>query len=306
MKIVVTGGHGLLGSDFVRVGAERGHECVPLGRDELDVTDRLVAERVLGELAPDWVVHCAAYTAVDRAEEEPEAAFRVNRDGAENVARGAAAAGARVVYISSDYVFDGLGSEPYRVTDPVGPVGVYARSKLAGELAVMDGFGAMGARVAGAGGRRAREVTSGGPMIVRTGWLYGESGHHFVRAILARGRAGKPLSVVEDQRGRPTWTRNVAETVLELMERPVEGVWHVADGGDATWLELAREALSLAGVEAPVRGVTTEEWGAAAPRPRYSVLDLSGTERELGRPAMPWNEALRRYLEGEPGLEAVA
>lgn len=300
MRIVVTGGRGLLGSDFVRVGSGRGHDCVALGRDELDVTDRAAAERVLGEVAPDWVVHCAAYTAVDRAEEESEMAFRVNRDGAEYVARGAAAAGARVVYISSDYVFDGSGSEPYRVSDPVGPVGVYARSKLAGELAVVDGFGAA------VGGAGSGGVNSGGPMIVRTGWLYGAGGHDFVRAILARGRAGKPLSVVQDQRGRPTWTRNVAETVLELMERSVAGVWHVADGGDATWLEFAREALALAGVEAPVSGVSTEEWGAAAPRPRYSVLDLSVTECELGRPAMSWNEALRRYLEGDLGLEAVA
>lgn len=286
MKIVVTGGLGLLGTEFVSAAERRGLDALALGRADLDVTDRASADRVLGRHRADWVVHCAAYTAVDRAEEEPEVAFRVNADGAGNVASAAASAGTRTVYISSDYVFDGDARTPRTPDDPVSPKGVYARSKLAGERAVLDGAG-------GAGG--------GGPLIVRTGWLYGAAGHNFVRAILARGRAGKALSVVEDQRGRPTWTRNVAETVLDLMERSVEGVWHVADGGEATWLDFAREALRLSGVDVPIRGVTTAEWGAAAPRPRYSVLDLSATERTLGREAMPWPEALRRYLAEEDG-----
>lgn len=288
MKILVTGARGLLGSEFVRAAGRRGLECVALGRAELDVTDADACATVIAEYAPDWVVHCAAYTAVDRAEEESEIAYRVNGDGSGNVARAAVQAGARTVYISSDYVYPGHDSKPYKPGDPTGPQSVYAQSKLAGERAVLDAYGGGG--------------PGGGPLVVRTGWLYGSGGHNFVEAILARARSGKALSVVQDQRGRPTWARNVAETVLALLGRDVEGVWHVADGGEATWLDFAREAVRLEGLDVSVAGVSTEEWGAAAPRPSYSVLELAETERELGRPAMEWREALGRYLTEDRGV----
>lgn len=290
MKLLVTGAGGLLGSEFVRLGAEGvGVEIVGLSRGECDVTDGGRAAEVIGGLTPDWIVHCAAYTNVDRAEEEPEAAMRVNHGGTVNVAAAAARHGARLLYISTDYVFDGRKREPYLPSDPVAPLSVYAKTKLAGEEVAL---------------------ASGG-VSVRTGWLYGAGGGNFVDAILRRAEAGEGLRVVDDQRGRPTWARNVALGVVELLRdgpsggtvgssggegRALAGVWHLADGGDATWLEFARAAVRLRGLDVEVEGVSSEEWGAAAPRPAYSVLDLTATETVLGRPMMPWVEALEMYL----------
>lgn len=304
MKILVTGAGGLLGSEIVRLGGARRAEAdaddgdapnrpggeplaalevVGLDRGDLDVTDAAAAQRVIAEHGPEWVVHCAAYTAVDRAEEEAEEAMRVNHGGTVNVAAGAAAVGARLVYFSTDYVFDGRKRTPYRPDDAVAPLSVYARTKLAGEGAALAAGGA----------------------VVRAGWLYGAGGRNFVEAILDRAERGEPLRVVDDQRGRPTWAHNVADVVLELIRRGWhadgahgEGqVWHVADRGEATWRELAQETIRLSGIEAPVEGVSSKEWGAAATRPEYSVLDLTETERYLDRPMMAWPEALRRYLE---------
>jgi dTDP-4-dehydrorhamnose reductase len=331
MKIVVTGGRGLLGSEFARLdGGGRAAvslegpvsgisdavlRITALGHTELDVTDADLTRAVVAERAPDWVIHCAAYTAVDRAEKEPEEAMRVNRGGTVNVAAAAAEAGARMLYLSTDYVFDGRATEPYAPGDPVAPLSVYARTKRAGEEATL----------------------AAGGVVVRTGWLYGSGGGDFVDAMLARAERGEPLRVVDDQRGRPTWARNVARTVLELIGSegpttpagggtssmdvrrgggavvgreaegtrgaPLAGIWHVADGGDATWLELAREAVRLRVLDAEIEGVSTEEWGAAAPRPAYSVLDLTETERRLGRAMMRWKDALAQYLEQEPHLD---
>ena len=278
MKILVTGAHGLLGSEFVSAGRSQGLDAVGLGRAEMDVLDGAHVLSCLAAGAPDWVVHCAAYTAVDRAEEEPEVAMRVNRDGARNVARAAAAAGARMVYVSTDYVFDGEQRVPYLPSDPVAPLSVYGRTKLAGEKAV------------------AEELS---PLIARTGWLYGSAGPNFVTSMLRLADRGEPLRIVEDQCGRPTWARNVASVVLDLMRADVAGLWHVADGNDGSWLDLAREAFRIRGIE--TSGVTTDEWGAAARRPAYSVLDLSGTEAAVGRSMTDWRPALREFLNGVEG-----
>ena len=294
---------------------------VGLGRDALDVTDGEACRSVIPGHDPDWVVHCAAYTAVDRAEKEAEEAMEVNHGGTVNVAAGCAAAGAGLVYISSDYVFDGTSRTPYAPDDAPAPRSAYARSKRAGEEAAL----------------------AAGGVVVRTGWLYGPGGRNFVDTILERAEAGEALKVVDDQWGRPTRARNVAEVVLELLtkdpfraglrvgaeddldrstgdrgrteEGPRRGggdeersggsevhgspIWHVADRGEATWLELAQEACRLRGLEVEIGGVSTEERGAAAPRPQYSVLDVSETERVLGRPMMPWREALRLHLRDE-------
>jgi dTDP-4-dehydrorhamnose reductase len=279
MKFTVTGAGGLLGTEFVAEGRRVGHEVIGLGHQELDVTDLAAVRRRMSAESGTWVVHCAAYTAVDRAESEPNLACGVNREGSRNVAIAATEAGARMVYMSTDYVFDGRKTTPYLPTDGVGPASVYGRTKLEGERAVLEA------------------AVGWPPLVVRTGWLYGAGGRNFVQAILERAERGEPLQVVADQRGRPTWARNVARTVLELMDHDTEGAWHVADAGDATWLELAREALALAGSDTKVEGVSSAAWGAAAPRPAYSVLDLSATELALGRSMEPWPEALARFLE---------
>jgi dTDP-4-dehydrorhamnose reductase len=237
-----------------------------LGHAELDVTDRAaVAEAARGA---DVVVHTAALTDVDGCEREPERAQAVNADGAANVA----AAGVRVIHLSTDYVFSGFAPGEYREDDPTGPLGAYGRSKLAGERAVL-----------------ARP----GNLVVRTSWVFGE-GRNFIRSILAAERAGKELRVVADQRGRPTWAGDLARAIAYLAGREDSGIVHVAgDGEPCTWADLAEVVVGH-----PVKRITSEEHGAPAPRPRNSVLSLERA-RSLGVPLADWRDSVMRYLDGE-------
>lgn len=296
MKILLTGASGILGTAFRRLAADDpapepglpeppfAPELVALGREELDVTDAAAVEEAVTAHTPEAVVHCAAYTAVDQAESEPLAARAVNVEGTAHVARAAAAVGAVMVYPSTDFVFDGEGDRPWRPDDPTGPLGVYGRTKLDGEEAV--------------------RAVGEDHLVVRTSWVYGAGGRNFVDAILERARSGAPLRIVADQTGRPTWARNLAVGILELLEREARGVWHVADAGAVTWHAFATRFLEMAGVDASPEGVSTEAFGAAAPRPRYSVLDTTATEELLGRPMPTWEDSVARYLavpkRGEP------
>ena len=277
MRLLITGARGLLGTELVDRASRLGLEVHATDIDEMDVTDRGAVESVVGSLEPEVILHCAAYTAVDRAEAEPDAAMRLNRDGTRNVARAAAKAGSLLVYLSTDYVFDGGKRSPYLPEDPPNPQGAYARSKLAGEE-----------ETAAAGGEW---------LMVRSGWLYGSGGKNFVDTILGMAEERGSVKVVSDQKGRPTWAGSLAPTVLDLLATGARGVYHAADRGEATWLELAEKALALAGIEAVVVPVSTEEWGAPAPRPEYSVLDLEKVESLLGRAMPRWEDSLRHYLE---------
>lgn len=297
MRLLVTGGRGLLGSEFEGMGVAAGHDVVAADREALDVTQLESARRSIQGRGFDWIVHCAAYTAVDRAEEDPEGARVLNVEGTRNVARAAREAGAGMVYVSTDYVFDGSTEKPYRPAQAPRPLSVYGRTKLEGERVVAEVFDRPGSDAA---------VDIPAPLIVRTGWLYGEGGRGFVRSMIDRAERGEALRVVNDQQGRPTFARHVATAVLELMSRASQGmqdgtgvgheVWHVADGGEGSWFDLAEEAFRLSGVQADLRGVTSEEFGAPAPRPRYSVLDLTETERALGRTMPDWRRVLADVL----------
>ena len=278
MKVLVTGAGGLLGSELVSVYRARDARVIACDSAELDVTDASGVSDRIGSEAPDQVLHCAAYTAVDRAESELERAFATNVDGTHNVAQECAATGARLVYFSTDFVFDGSSETAYRTDDEPHPLSVYGRSKLSGEAAA-----------AGAGAKW---------LTVRTSWLYGAAGPNFVSTILAQARSGAPLRVVDDQRGRPTWVRDLAEATAELVDIGATGLVHVTNGGTATWYELARTALEVAEVRADLEPVSSEEWEGAAARPRHSVLDVTETEALLGRSMVPWPEALRSFLTG--------
>jgi dTDP-4-dehydrorhamnose reductase len=300
MTILVFGGHGLLGSDLIPVLETRGHRVVAPSRGEADVTDREAVQKAVeaaarGDAASGseaasgtgatsetlaWVVNLAAYTAVDGAEREPERAFAVNREGAENVATAARRAGSRLLHLSTDYVFDGRRGAPYPPDAHPSPLNVYGRSKLEGEEAV-----------AGAGGRW---------LIVRTSWLYGAGGRDFVDGVLERGRKGEPVEVVTDQRGRPTWTRSLARTLTLLIEAEAQGIFHAADGGEASWWEMAAEAFRLEGLEPGPAPVDSARFRSAARRPGYSVLDTSRTEAVLGESPPHWKEALASYLGHAP------
>ncbi len=278
MKVLVTGASGLLGRELVAAYRARDARVVACDSAALDVTDAAGVSDHIGSEEPDLVLHCAAYTAVDQAESEPERAFATNVHGTQNVARACAATGAHLVYFSTDFVFDGCSDAPYRTDDEPHPLSVYGRSKLAGE---------------GAAARAGAQWTT-----VRSSWLFGAAGANFVSTILERARSGTPLRVVDDQRGSPTWARDLAETTAELVDIGARGLVHVTNGGRATWYELARAALEVAEVEADLRPVSSEQWNAAAARPRDSVLDVTETEALLGRSMLPWPEALRGVLIG--------
>ncbi|HCW77648.1 MAG TPA: dTDP-4-dehydrorhamnose reductase [Gemmatimonadetes bacterium] len=279
MDLLVTGGTGLLGSAVVRAAEERNWKVTAPSHSEMDVVDLESCVRVIKSKAPDCVIHCAAFTEVDKAEMEPERAMRVNRDGSANVARAAVLAGSDIVHISTDYVFDGRAKSPYGTDEPVSPLGVYATSKVAAETAVI-------------------EETSGlvSLLIVRTGWLYGGGRRDFVDKVLESGEAGEDLQIVDDQRGCPTWTCNAAESVLDLIDLEMSGIMNVRDAGQTTWCEFARAVLGMAGISSTVEGVSSRSFGAPARRPSYSVLDLADTELALQRKMMPWRKALRLYM----------
>ncbi len=279
MKVLVTGAAGLLGRAVVREASRRRHTVVAATRDVLDVTDGEACTWTMIAHRPDVVVHCAAYTAVDRAESEPDEATAVNRDGTRNVVDAADAVGARVVYPSTDYVFDGAARTPYRPHAPTAPLSVYGASKLAGEEEV----------------RRSADAEH--HLIVRTSWLYGDGGPNFVDTVRGLAARGRELRVVADQRGRPTWSATLAETVLDLLDRGASGTLHACDAGTASWFELAEAVTRLAGTPATLVPVSAEDYGAPAPRPSYSVLDLADTEAVLGRPLPDWTRSLERYLD---------
>lgn len=275
MDVLVTGAGGMLARALRAALAARGHGVVALERARLDVTDRSAVARALDSAGPDAVVQCAAYTRVDDAEREEARAFAVNAEGAANVAAACGRAGIRFVYPSTDYVFDGEATAPYPPEAPIAPINAYGRSKAAGEAA-------------------AREAPD--HLIVRTSWLYGAGGRHFVAAILERARTGGPLRVVDDQRGSPTWTRDLADALVRLLEKRVPaGVYHVTNAGETTWYGFAREILRRSGLERSVEPVRTEDVPRPARRPRYSVLDCSASEEWIG-PLRDWRDALAAAL----------
>jgi dTDP-4-dehydrorhamnose reductase len=273
MRILVTGAAGMLGRDVVAAAAARGHEVAGCSRAELDITDEAaVAEAVAGT---DAVVNCAAWTDVDGAESSESGALLVNGTGAGIVARAATAIGARVVHVSTDYVFDGQARHPYLESDPVAPVSAYGRTKLAGEREVL--------------------AADAGHAVVRSSWLFGAGGGNFAATMLDLADDGRPeVSVVVDQVGCPTYTGHLAPALLRLAERRDGGVHHVAGGGRCSWHELAVEVFKQAGVEIRVLVATSAEMARPARRPAWSVL---GSERPDPVRLPDWREGVAAYLE---------
>lgn len=276
MKVVVTGAGGMLAHALVPLLRARGHETVALDRAALDVADRAAVHARIAAERPDAVVQCAAYTAVDRAEEDEAEATRINAVAAGHVADACDRVGAAFVYPSTDYVFAGTATAPYRTGDAVDPVNAYGRSKLAGERAAL--------------------AVEGG-LVVRTSWLYGEGGSHFVDTILRLAREGKPLRVVDDQWGRPTWTGALAEALAALMETGARGIFHATGGGEpVSWCAFAREVVALGSPGARVVPVGSAEFPRPARRPAWSVLDCSATEERTRAKLPHWRDSLRRYM----------
>jgi dTDP-4-dehydrorhamnose reductase len=263
----------MLGADLIDVLVERGHDVTPHTRATLDVTDPVACLRVVD--GADAVVNAAAWTDVDGAEADEKSAFAVNAVGAANVAQACATHGARLVHVSTDYVFPGTGSTPYRVDDPINPVNAYGRGKAAGEWAV--------------------RALCPEALVVRTAWLYGHHGRSFVATMLRLAREGRPVDVVTDQRGQPTWTRDLAAYLNDLVvDDAVAGVRHGTSSGECSWFDLAREVFLLSGCDPDlVRPSSSEQYRRPAARPAYSVLANDGRLPE-------WRAAVREALAGWP------
>ncbi|MGN6275459.1 MAG: dTDP-4-dehydrorhamnose reductase [Solirubrobacterales bacterium] len=273
MKLLVTGAAGMLGHDVMLAAGNAGHDVVGYGRAELDVTDPAALARRLDLERPDVVINCAAWTDVDGAETAEEAAFAINGKGAGNVAAAANEVEARVVHVSTDYVFDGAKGAPYVESDQPAPLSAYARTKLAGEEAV-----------AAANKRH---------FIVRSAGLFGIAGRNFADTMLRLSEAQNEVTVVRDQVGSPTYTWHLAYGIVRLIEGLEYGIHHMAAAGQCSWYEFAREIFEQARVECRVFSITSEEFGAAAPRPAFSAL-VSQREHAIRLPS--WQDGLAGYL----------
>lgn len=277
MKVLITGIQGQLGFDVARVLGARKIKYYAPSLKELDITDQAMVLKILEEYCPDAVIHCAAYTAVDKAENEPEKCWAVNVDGTKNLAEGCKKIGAKLLYISTDYVFEGTGEQFYKETDPVNPQNIYGASKLAGELVVksfLENY-----------------------FIVRTSWAFGENGNNFVKTMLRLTETKIEVSVVADQIGSPTYTGDLAPLLCDMVGTEKYGIYHVTNEGFCSWAEFAEEIFRLAGRRVTVRPVKSEEYPAKAKRPRNSRLDKQKVIKAGFMKLPDWKEALERYFE---------
>ena len=288
-KVLVVGAGGQLGQELQRTSGPD-IECLPMTRAQLDIADPAVVTQCLAAVAPQLVINAAAYTAVDKAESEVDAAQRGNVAGPLALAQACAQQGVRLIHISTDFVFDGSASQPYKPDAATAPLGEYGRSKRAGELAVQSVLPQA--------------------LILRTGWVYSRYGSNFVKTMLRLMSQRDELAVVADQVGTPTWAHGLAEAVWASAARPqLSGIYHWSDAGVCSWYDFAvaicEEALALGLLAKPVkiRPITTAEYPTQAPRPAYSVLDKTDSWRDFALAGVPWRQQLRAMLEDYKALE---
>jgi dTDP-4-dehydrorhamnose reductase len=295
-RILVTGSAGMTGSEVSGQAAAAGWTVRPLSHADADITDARALKEITQAFRPDVIVNCAAYTAVDHAESEPELAMAVNRDGAQNVARAAASVGAPVIHISTDYIFNGDERKPYAPEARADPIGVYGTTKLAGEIAV--------------------RVENPKHVIVRTSWVFSHRGSNFVQTMLRLASKRDELRVVDDQIGRPTSAADLAGALLTaaaaITEKPsVAGTYHFANVGEVSWFQFAQgiieEASALGAAHTPrIVPIPTSEFPTAARRPPYSVLDTTSFSQQFGVVPRGWRDALRDTVALSIGDSVVA
>lgn len=278
MKVLITGASGQLGYDAAKTLTARSVPFLGVHSKELDITDRDAVLRVFDTYHPDAVLHCAAYTKVDRAEDEVELCMRVNAEGTRNVALACRECGAKLLYVSTDYVFPGTGEKPWETDDETGPLNVYGESKLAGEQAV-------------------RELVEK-HFIVRTSWVIGEHGNNFVKTMLRLAQTHNVLRVVDDQIGSPTFTADLAPLLCDMIETERYGVYHATNEGFCSWAELAEAVFRVAGKGVAVRHVTTEEYGAKARRPKNSRLSKASLDAGGFARLPSWQASLKKICAG--------
>ncbi|QXE89112.1 dTDP-4-dehydrorhamnose reductase [Geomonas subterranea] len=274
--ILVVGSKGMLGQELMALygDAARGVDV-----DEIDITDLESVQRVLLTLKPSVVINAAAYTDVDGCQSNTEQAMMVNSEGVGFLAMISKEIGAKLVQVSTDYIFDGQKGSPYLEDDLAAPLSVYGESKLGGEM---------------------NTWFNPDHLIVRTQWLYGHGGKNFVETMLKLGAEKKELTVVDDQIGSPTWTRDLALAIKALLDKGCQGTYHAANSGFVSWNGFAKEIFRLAGLDVAVLPMTTGQLNRPAPRPLYSTLDCGKLQQDTGFVPQPWQDALKRYLELRP------
>lgn len=275
--ILVTGINGQLGYDVVKELERRNIECKGTDINELDITDEAAVDTFIQGLKPTAVIHCAAYTAVDGAEDNLELCDEVNAKGPRYLAAACKKTGAKMMYISTDYVFQGDGVQPYEVTDSPNPLGAYGKTKLDGEKNV--------------------QALLQEYFIVRISWVFGINGNNFINTMLRLGSEKETLNVVNDQIGAPTYTYDLAKLLCDMIETEKYGIYHATNEGDCSWAEFATEIMKQAGLACVVKGIPSEAYPTKAPRPKNSRMSKKSLD-EAGFDRLPnWSSALQRYLE---------
>lgn len=277
MKVLVAGAGGMLARDITACLSEHGYKILALPHDELDITDFKAVRIAVDEFGPGLVINCAAYTRVDDAEREEPRALLVNGFGVQNICLACQQRGIPLVYFSTDYVFDGAKESAYTIYDKPNPISAYGRSKLLGEryiLWLLNRF-----------------------YIIRTSWLFGLHGKNFIETMLELGQRQEQVSVVKDQKGCPTWSYQLAQAVVELIETERYGIYHITNSEPTTWYDFAKEIFRLCGRDIEVIPVASDQFPRPAVRPQNSVLDPFPIPQVLGREIPSWREALREYLE---------
>lgn len=278
MKVLVTGVKGQLGYDVVNELEKRGHDTYGTDVDNMDITDSTAVEKIIKEYMPDVVIHCAAYTAVDNAEDNIDLCRRINKDGTENIARVCKEIDAKMIYISTDYVFDGQGTRPWEPEDKADPLNVYGLTKYEGEQAVqkyLDRF-----------------------FIVRIAWVFGVNGKNFIKTMLRLGKERGAVSVVNDQFGSPTYTFDLARLLADMAESDKYGIYHATNEGDfCSWYEFACYIFEAAGMNVKVTPVTSSEFPAKAKRPENSRMSKDKLSAKGFERLPDWKDAVKRYVD---------
>ncbi|MCI5883715.1 MAG: dTDP-4-dehydrorhamnose reductase [Eubacterium sp.] len=277
MKVLVTGVKGQLGYDVVRELQSRGHEAIGVDIEEMDITDETAVSRVMEETAPEAVIHCSAFTAVDRAEEEQELCYKVNVQGTENIAKMCQKLGCKMLYLSTDYIFSGEGQRPWEPEDTPSPLNAYGQSKYQGEVALrqyVDKY-----------------------FIVRISWVFGINGNNFIKTMLRLGKENGAVKVVDDQIGSPTYTFDLAKLLVDMIETEQYGAYHATNEGICSWYEFAKEIFQEANMkEVTVTPVSSEEFPVKAKRPKNSRMSKEKLVQN-GFSLLPsWQDAVKRYI----------
>ena len=276
MKVFVTGVKGQLGFDVMNELEKQGLEGIGVDIDEMDITDADQVNKVIKEAAPDAVIHCAAYTAVDAAEDNEEICRKVNAKGTENIAKVCEELDIKMMYISTDYVFNGQGERPWEPDDEREPLNVYGQTKYEGELAIEEHVKKF--------------------FTVRIAWVFGVNGKNFIKTMLNLGKTHDHLTVVDDQTGSPTYTYDLARLLVDMIQTDKYGRYHATNEGICTWYEFACEIFKQAGMNVSVAPVSSDEYPAKAKRPSNSRMDKSKLTANGFTPLPTWQDALSRYL----------